>query len=150
EPTNAESYYRMGVALMNAGHGAAAVAPLMTAVKLAPTSPEPLHRLAWLLATHPDSKVRSGPDALFLANRAAELTKENSADALDALAAAQAEQRQFDDAAETAARAAKIARNAGNASLADQITQREQRYRAGRAVRDASLASADTAAAAVP
>jgi hypothetical protein len=122
----------------------------MTAVKLSPTSPEPLHRLAWLLATHPDSKVRSGPDALFLANRASELTKEHSADALDALAAAQAEQRQFDNAAETAARAAKLARESGNATLADQITARAERYRAGRAVRDPSLASADTAASAVP
>ncbi len=150
EPDNADTYYRLGVALMNCGRGTAAVAPLMTAVKLAPTSPEPLYHLAWLLATHPDAKVRSGPDALFLANRAAELTKEHSPDALDALAAAQAEQRQFDDAAETAARAAKLAREAGKASLADQITARAERYRAGRAVRDQSLTSADAAASAVP
>jgi Flp pilus assembly protein TadD len=148
-PADADTQYRLGVALMSSGQGAMAVAPLITAVRLAPTSPEALTKLAWLLSTHPDAKVRSGNDALFLATRANELTMEQSPQVLDALAAAQAEQRQFDDAAATAKKALKLARDAGNASLAGQIETRLQRYRGGRAARDPSLAGAD-AAAAVP
>ena len=146
-PGDVDTLYRIGVALMRTGRGADAVAPLMRAVTLSPGSPEPMERLAWLLSTHPDAKVRSGQDALYLATRASEMTAEQSPQVLEALAAAQAEQRQFDDAATTAAKAMKLAHDAGNAALAEQIRLHRQRYQAGRALRDPTLASADTASA---
>jgi Flp pilus assembly protein TadD len=149
-PASADVRYRLGVALMQSARGAEAVEPLMSAVRLAPDDPQPLSRLAWLLATHPSAKLRSGSDALFLATRANQLAREHSPQALDALAAAQAEERKFEQAADTAAKAAKLARESGDATFAEQIESRVQRYRMGRAVRDPSLAASADVGDAVP
>jgi Flp pilus assembly protein TadD len=142
-PSHADAQYRLGVALMQTGQGAAAVGPLMNAVRLSPNSPEALTHLAWLLATHPNPRLRQGSDALFLANRADELTNHQSPEALDALAAAQAEQLQFDQAVETSRKASELATQLGKPDLARQIDARTDGYRLRRSVRDASLAGAD-------
>jgi tetratricopeptide (TPR) repeat protein len=54
-----------------------------------------LNGLAWLLATCPDATVRDGRRAVALAQRAVELTKWQSSNALDTLAAAYAEVGEF-------------------------------------------------------
>src|SRR5205823_2524574 len=107
------AFFRLGTALMQSGHGDLATGPLLKASQLLPNSPEPLARLAWVLATHPDDELRRGSDALFLAGRANDLAKSSSAQALDALAAALAEQRQFDQAAQTAEKARLLAERSG-------------------------------------
>jgi tetratricopeptide (TPR) repeat protein len=143
-PNHAETQYHLGLALMQSGQGHSAVEPLMNAVQLSPTSPDPMIRLAWLLATHPDPRLRHGEEALYFAVRADELTGHKSPQALDALAAAQAERLQFDQAAQTALKASQLAKDSGNTELSSQIDQRIQGYRANRSTRDATLAGVDS------
>jgi protein O-mannosyl-transferase len=145
EPTHKDASYQLGLALMRTGRGAEAITPLLAALNANPTSPEPLVQLAWLLATHPNPKLRRGEDAMFLATRADALTRSASPQVLEALAAAQAELRKYDEAAATADRAAKLARDAGDAALADKIESHAAKYRVRSAFRDQSLAGADAA-----
>jgi tetratricopeptide (TPR) repeat protein len=143
DPTLVDAYHQLGAALMASGRGGEAAEVLMYALRRAPNSPDVLAKLAWVLATHPDEKLRRGEDAIFLANRANQLTNSSKPEILDALAAAQAEQKQFDDAATTATQAATLARKSGDAKLAERIESRAAKYRAHSAVRDSSLAGTD-------
>ena len=61
----------------------------------APDSPRMLYEIAWLLATHPDSKSRDGPEAVRLAERACALTDRSVPVLLATLAAAYAETGDF-------------------------------------------------------
>ena len=140
-----DSHYQLGLALMATGRGAEAAGEFMAALQRSPNSPHVMAKLAWVLATHPDDKLRRGEDAVFLANRANVLTKSTNPEILDALAAALAEQQQFDDAATTAAQAATLARKAKDEKLAAEIESRAVQYRTRSAVRDLSLAGADAA-----
>ncbi len=142
DPRLADAQYRLGLALMRSGRGELAIAPLMTAVNLAPSSPEPMSKLAWLLATYPDAKLRSGSDAVYLANRANELVK-SSPRFLSVLAAAYAEQKQFDRAAKTASDAAEMADATGDIALRTSMQAAAAQYRAGEPTRDPTLAGAD-------
>ena len=62
-------------------------------------------RLAWLRATAPDASARNGAQAVQLAARLAEATRNSNAQILDILAAAQAENGQFELAVETVQKA---------------------------------------------
>jgi protein O-mannosyl-transferase len=143
KPNDADAQLRLGLALMRSGQGASAVAPLMKAVQLSPGSPEPMTHLAWVLATHPDEKLRSGADAVALAGRADELSKGTSPDALNALAAGLAEQHRYEEAGAAATKAMQLAREAKDERLAGDIEKRIAVYRQGQAVRDAALAGND-------
>ena len=61
----------------------------------APDSPGMLYEIAWLLATHPDSKFRDGAEAVRLAERACALTDRSVPVLLATLAAAYAEAGDF-------------------------------------------------------
>jgi protein O-mannosyl-transferase len=145
DPSVEDGHYQLGLALMASGHGADALRAFTAALQRTPNAPNVLAKLAWVLATHPDAKLRRGDDAVFLANRANLLTKSSEPEILDALAAALAEQKQFDDAATTAAQAATLARKSGDDKLAAQIESRAAQYRTRSAIRDQSLAGADAA-----
>lgn len=71
---------------------------------------ESIQRLAWILATAADDKVRDGVEALRLAQRGADLTRGQAPEMLDALAAAYAENGRFDEAAALASRTAEATR----------------------------------------
>ena len=61
-----------------------------------------LNNLAWLLATVPDPRFRNGREAVYLAERACELTQYQEAFAMGTLAAAYAEAKRTNDAISTA------------------------------------------------
>jgi len=143
DPTNGDAFFRLGIALMQSGHGDTATGPLLQAAQLLPNSPEPLARLAWVLATHPNEKLRRGSDALFLAGRANEIAKSNSAETLDALAAALAEQHQFAEAITASQKAHQIAEKLQNAALAQQIADHLSHFQKNEPLRDSTLAGAD-------
>jgi len=145
DPSVEDGHYQLGLALMASGRGADATRAFTAALQRTPNAANVLAKLAWVLATHPDAKLRRGEDAVFLANRANLLTKSSEPEILDALAAALAEQKQFDEAATTAAQAATLARKSGDDKLAAQIESRAAKYRTRSAVRDQSLAGADAA-----
>jgi carboxyl-terminal processing protease len=81
--------------LVARGDFAEAQADLKTAVAVNPSDVSAVWRLAWLLATCPDGKVRDGVAAVAYANDACQLVNWRSAEGLEALAAANAEAGNF-------------------------------------------------------
>ncbi|MEE9212838.1 MAG: tetratricopeptide repeat protein, partial [Phycisphaeraceae bacterium] len=75
DPNDAEAHYNLGIVLTMAGRLDAALGHFREAVRLRPDWPAPLTRLAWVLATYPDSSVSEPNEAIRLAERAAELTQ---------------------------------------------------------------------------
>src|SRR5262249_50905029 len=67
-----------GLALIQSGNAAEGLSRLRESVRLAP-SPVALNELAWVLATHPDSSLRNGSEAVQLARQAGALAGENDA-----------------------------------------------------------------------
>jgi len=94
-------------------------------------------RLAFLLATARDPRIRNGREALGLARRAVEATARKDPRALDALAAALAETGRVTDAASIADEAGRLAAAAGERDLEAAIVERRRGYLAGRPWRGA-------------
>jgi hypothetical protein len=97
-----------------------------------------MNEMAWILATHPDPRVRNPGEAIRLAEAAAERTARRQAVILDTLAAAYAAAGQFDRAALTAQEAASLAASAGPAGLAAEIAKRLELYRQKRPFRESN------------
>jgi len=95
-----------------------------------------LNRIAWILATAGDERVRDGARALGFAQRAVGLTARQDADALDSLAAAFAELGQFDGALAAAREGLTVARARGNVDLARGLEQRAVLYARGQKYRE--------------
>jgi tetratricopeptide (TPR) repeat protein len=88
-----------------------------------------LNDTAWILATNPNASVRNGPDAVGLAQRAADLTEGREPAILGTLAAAYAEVGRFDEAVASAQQAQRLAEAAGHRELAAKLHARLQLYR---------------------
>jgi Flp pilus assembly protein TadD len=129
KPNNASAHFNLGYWLTLEGKSAEAAAHYREAIRLRPNYLRALNNLAWLLATHPDPRVRNGEEALQLARRAAALTGGTDPGDLDTLAAACAETHQFGEAIKVAERAAALAQSAGQHELARQIQERLTGYR---------------------
>jgi tetratricopeptide (TPR) repeat protein len=132
KPELAEARYNLGDALTKSGRIPEAIELYQQALRLSLDSPNDLNSLAWLYATQPEAKFRNGQEAVRLAERACELTKDGSAAMLDTLAAAYAETGRFDDAAKVARKALDVAVAAGKNALAKDISERLRSYEAGR------------------
>ena len=98
-------------------------------LKVRPDDVGALNNTAWLLATHPDPKVRNGAEAVALARRAAELTP-GDPNSLGTLAAACAEAGRFAEAVRTARQAVDLARRQGDLALAASIQAKIRLYEA--------------------
>ncbi len=125
---------RLGLAmalLKTGGHDAEAIEGFRQVLRLKPDWPALMNTLAWLLATHPDARLRDGEEALRLANRVVELTSEREADTFDTRAAAEAATGRFDQARASATKALELAVAAGEDSLAARIRLRMGRYERG-------------------
>jgi len=102
------------------------------ALRIAPDSVEAAANLAWLLATHPDPKIRDANQAVTLAEHATDLTHRRNAMVLNALAAAYASAGRFDKAVTTAQTALDLAATDRNDRLADQLLRQLQSYKQGK------------------
>lgn len=91
-------YNNRGLAYKIRGFYNEAVADYHEAIRQFPNDAEAYDRLAWLLASCPDEKIRNGDKAVEYAKIACELTEWKNADPLDTLAAACAEAGNFDEA----------------------------------------------------
>jgi tetratricopeptide (TPR) repeat protein len=109
---------------------------LREAVRLDPEWLAPLNNLAWLLATHKDPRLRDGPEAVRLAQRAIQVAKTNDWERLDTLAAAQAEVGQFDDAVADARQALALAVQTGQTNEVNGISNRLDLYQKGSPYRE--------------
>ncbi len=124
---SADAHYNLAITLVVTSNTNEAIKHFQEAVRLNPNWWEPLNGLAWLLSTHLE-KPRS-KEAIFLAERAAELTKYQNAYALDTLAASYASGKQFKKAISTAELAMESARAASIEPLLKEIASRLELYK---------------------
>ena len=135
EPNSAESHFSLGAALEARGEIEEAMAEFRQAIRLDAAWDLPLQRLAWLLATSRDERIRDGALAVRLAERAAEQTGRQDPGVLDILAASLADAGRFTDAIEAARRALHLYEAAGAGESADDLRQRLELYRKRRPYR---------------
>ena len=137
-PENAFAHYDLGVAFCKKRRFEKAVAHYRQALKILPEFEPALSKLAWILATCPESTLRNGPQALELALHSNQLAGGRNPFMLRTLAAAYAEVGQFNDAIGTAQRALSIATMMSDTSLVETLQQQIQTYQAGEPFRDES------------
>jgi tetratricopeptide (TPR) repeat protein len=134
-PYQARGHHHLAEALFRQHKSKEAIDEFWKALRLAPNFPDALNELAWILATDPDSKLRSGPVAVHLAERACDLTHHQVAALLTTLGAAYAEAGRFPEAIETAQKARVLALAAGQTDLADKNEQFLKLYQSHRPCR---------------
>jgi tetratricopeptide (TPR) repeat protein len=99
----------IGLALLQKGRPSEAIAHWQNALAGQSDSVDSLNNLAWILATFPESWLRNGGQALALAERANQLSRDNNPAILRTLAAAYAENGRFTEAKVTAERGLQLA-----------------------------------------
>ena len=90
EPDDAEAHNNLGLALRTMGERDEALRHFQAALRARPEWPVPMNETAWILATHPDERIRNPGEAVRLAEGAAERTARRQPVILDTLAAAYA------------------------------------------------------------
>ena len=135
-PDFAEAQRRLAQALSQQSKSKEAIFHYHAALRLKPDFADALNELAWILATAPDSTLRSGAEAVQLAKRACEATKNRKAAYLTTLSAAYAEAGQFPDAMAAAQSAGQLAQLAGQKEIAAQDEELLKLYQAGHPFRE--------------
>ncbi|MGD0207731.1 MAG: tetratricopeptide repeat protein [Verrucomicrobiota bacterium] len=130
-PDFAEAHRRLAQALSQQHKSKEAIFHYHEALRLKPDFADALNELAWILATAPDSGLRSGTEAVQLAKRACELAQNRQAAFLTTLSAAYAETGRFSDAIAIAQTAGKLAQTAGQKKIAAQDGELLKLYQAG-------------------
>jgi tetratricopeptide (TPR) repeat protein len=131
DPENGDVHNNLANTLLRLGRVNEAIAHYNKALELTPLNANAQNNLAWLLATSPENRLRDGPRAVELAERADQLTGNRNPVIGATLAAAYAEARRFPEAIKAAERALDLAIATGNKALADAITAQIELYRSG-------------------
>jgi len=131
DPQGAQAHLHYGISLSAQRRVREAVAEYRKAMALDNQLSPACNNLAWILATDPDPQIRSGQEAVALAERACQLTHNEIPGCLGTLAAAYAEVGRFSEAVATAERARDLARKNGREKVAEGIEQRLESYRIG-------------------
>jgi tetratricopeptide (TPR) repeat protein len=126
---NAESHYYLALIQALQGKVAGSITNLQQAILLSPNHLAAMNELAWLLATHPDDKIRNGPKAVELAERAKDFSGGKEARYWGTLDAAYAEVARFSEAIQAAERAKTLAEAAGEQEIALAAAARQMLYR---------------------
>jgi Tfp pilus assembly protein PilF len=138
QPDDAETHFHLAAALRQRGDVKDAVLHYRQGLRFAPDSPDALNNLAWILATYPDPQLRSGAEAVELAERACKLTAYRKPMLVGTLAAAYAEASRFPEAIAMAEKARALAEQAGQPELAAKNQKLLELYRAGKPYREGS------------
>ena len=146
EPYHVQARQNLAAALLQMERNAEAVAILRETVRLNPHAVDVRVQLAWILATHPDDRLRDGGEAVRLAEQARAQAGDAYWPAWDALAAAYAELGRFDEAAQAARRCLERARGAGLGGRLGEFQTRLARYQNGQPFRDTESAVPDSQA----
>ena len=125
----------LGMIALQSAQPAEAITHYQEALKANPDRLRSLVVLARVYSSHPNNSVRDAGQALALASRACELTRNSHPDALDALAAAHAEGGNFQEAVKVARRALELARQRRAGPTAAAIERRLRLYEAGKPFR---------------
>jgi protein O-mannosyl-transferase len=133
DPGEARTHAALATTLLAMGRTAEGIAEEREVVRLNPNDVESMNRLAWLLATQSDAKLRDGAEAVRLAERVRDLTGGRSARYLATLDAAYAEAGRFPDAIAAAQKTRDTAQAQGQNDLAAAAEQRLKLYEAGKA-----------------
>jgi protein O-mannosyl-transferase len=131
DPEYPEAHNNLANTLLRMGRVDEALAHYNKALEKSPQSVNTLNNFAWLLATSPEARLRNGPRAAELAERADRLTAGNNPVVIATLAAAYAEVGRFPEAVKTAQRALDLAIASGNHALADAINAQIELYQSG-------------------
>lgn len=133
DPNLPGAHYGLGAVLADTGRdGVAAAEHLREAIRLAGDWVLALNRLAELLATDRDPRVRRPAEAVALSEKACRLTGRGDPMSLQTLALAYAASGQFDNAVATGDRARKLAEQEGDRALAARLDQQLALYRQGK------------------
>lgn len=135
----------LGRALEASGDGAAALAFYDEYTARYPIRLDLADRAAWILATHPDERVRDGVEALRRAERLNAQTQFTNRRMLDTLAAACAESGDFARAVEVASQALQLAQAAGDVEHITAIQHRLANYRQRQPFHESKLTPVATA-----
>jgi protein O-mannosyl-transferase len=133
-PDDLQSQLNLALVYSQLGEAGKAIPRFRAVLRLNPKDVQVTKRLAWILATDPDSRNRSAVEAMELAARATQLAPGDAA-AWDTEAAALAEAGRFTEAAAAAAKALALAASA-HEDLLPKIQARLQLYQSGRAFRE--------------
>jgi len=126
----------LGFAYYLGGDARDSLAHLRLALDGEPDRVSVLILAASMMATSSDASVRDGGEAVTLAERARELTKDDDAAVLDTLSAAYAEKGLFDKALEAADAAAAVAGKQGDGALVKRIQQHRAKYEGYKPLRE--------------
>jgi tetratricopeptide (TPR) repeat protein len=137
-PSFAKARQNLGLTLEALGRTDDAVKEYRESLRWNPEAPDVKRRLAWVLATDPDPRVRNGIEAVRLAEAALSATGHANAQTMDVLAAAYAEAGRFPDAVRMEEQALAAARASSGGETDPRGEQRLALYRAGRAFRRTS------------
>jgi arylsulfatase A-like enzyme/Tfp pilus assembly protein PilF len=129
KPEWAEAQNSLATAYYRQGDISGAIKHWREAVRLKPDWAEAMNNLAWVLAAAKDQNLRNTDEAVRLAERSCELTKNENTGMLDTLAVAYAAGGRFTDAIGTAEKAVELARVAGEQKLAEEIQKRLELYK---------------------
>ncbi len=138
------AHYLLANALSAGGHEAEAIEEYRAALEIDPSHTVALNDLAWILATNPDARLRNGPAAVALAERACRLSQFRVPLFLGTLAGAYAAAGRFADAETTARQAVELAAAAGQASLAQKNRELGELYHSGKSYTESRDAAAQT------
>ena len=114
--------------LLRSGRAADAIEQYRDALRWQRDWRDGQRQLAWLLATHPDSRIRNGREAVALAEQFCLASGHRDPVELDVLAAAQAETQHFDKAIATGRRAVELWHAANKPAEAAVAERRLQCY----------------------
>jgi tetratricopeptide (TPR) repeat protein len=135
-PDHVYALLNLGNVLVAMGQFDEGLANLREAARVKADWPAPFNRLGWILATHPDARVRDPVQAIQYARRASELSWRRDPVILDTLAAAYAAAGDFDQAISTAEASLALLSGTQSKKRADAIRERLQLYKLGQPYRE--------------
>jgi len=144
KPDYTDAHMNLAGILIRTGKTRDAIAHYEQVVRLKPDFIELQNNLAWLLATLAPSDGGDAAQAVTLAERACQITRNQAPAYLDTLAAAYASAGRFNDAVATAQKAIDLATAALQSRVANDIRPRLELYRNGQAYRQAAAATPTT------
>jgi len=135
---NESAHEGLGYAYYMSGNYSASLKHLRLALDMQPDRIPVLTLAASLLATCPEDILRNGTEAIVLADRANQLSKEQNISVLDTLSAGYAECKRFEQAIETEERALTLAAGSADTGVRSRLERHLQSYRSGVPLRDSA------------